>query len=382
MRKNLHWDIVCKVVDNYGDAGVAWRLARQLASEHAQRVTLWIDDPAPLARLAPGVDPDAAASEAEDVRVRRGPVPGAPWEPGDVVVDAFGGGLPAAWIDAMARKARPPAWILLEYLSAEAWVDGAHLRESPEPRTGLARWYWCPGFTASTGGLLREAGLLERRDAFRRDPRARAAMLSTLGVEPRPDARVALLFCYPATSLVDLFDAWSEHDEPLVALVPQGVAPDAIDRWCAGRVPHPGVPSSRGALTLASIPFVAQRDFDALLWACDLAIVRGEDSFVRAQWAALPFAWHAYPQEGGARAAKVEAFLGRYLEGAPEDVARAARGLFRALDRSDGPALAAAWTPFARALPALARHGEGWARRLAGVPDLASGLAQWVENQL
>ena len=38
------WDIFCSVVDNYGDIGVCWRLARQLSSELEQSVRLWVDD--------------------------------------------------------------------------------------------------------------------------------------------------------------------------------------------------------------------------------------------------------------------------------------------------------------------------------------------------
>jgi len=381
MKPARSFDIVCRVVDNYGDAGVAWRLARQLVHEQGRRATLWIDDPAPLARLVPGVDPGRESSTVEGVLVRRGPA-GASWTPGDVVIDAFGAGLPPAWIDAMARAARPPAWIVLEYLSAEAWVDGAHLRASPEPRTGLARHYWCPGFTPATGGLLRERDLFARRDAFARDGSARRATLASLGVRVRDGARTVLLFCYPSSALGRLFDAWADGDAPIVALVPEGVATGAIDRWCGGRVPRPGEPASRGALMLASIPFVPQRDFDALLWSCDCAIVRGEDSFVRAQWAALPFAWHAYPQEADAHLAKLDAFLDRWLDGVPADAAAAARAFAGALNRGDGPALAAAWGPFERSRGELAAHGRGWADRLARQPDLAAGLVHWVEKQL
>ena len=50
MRERRRWDIFGKIVDNFGDAGVGWRLARQLAGEHAQDVTLWQDDLSPLAR--------------------------------------------------------------------------------------------------------------------------------------------------------------------------------------------------------------------------------------------------------------------------------------------------------------------------------------------
>ena len=50
-RPSLSWDIFCTVVDNYGDIGVCWRLARQLAAEHGFAVRLWVDDLASFARL-------------------------------------------------------------------------------------------------------------------------------------------------------------------------------------------------------------------------------------------------------------------------------------------------------------------------------------------
>jgi len=369
------WEIVCRVVDNYGDAGVAWRLARQLANEHGARTTLWIDDPAPLARLVPGVDPTYGGS-VDGVEVRRGPQE-SPWVPPDVIVDAFNVGLPAAWIDTIAAAPRAPEWIVLEYLSAEAWVEDAHLRASPEPRTGIARRYWCPGFTPRTGGLMREPDLFARRDAF-----SRAASLAALGVDARLGARIVLVFCYPSPALVDLFDAWAEGDAPTIALVPEGVAADALDRYCGGAVPHPGAPFARGALSVVSIPFVPQRDFDALLWSCDAAIVRGEDSFVRAQWAALPFAWHAYAQDADAHLAKLDAFCDRYLDGAAHDHAGAVRLFNDALNRGRGGALAAAWPGFARAAAGLASHRIAWAERLGAQRDLASGLVRYVAGKL
>ena len=381
MPATRRWDVVCRVVDNYGDAGVAWRLARQLAGECGKAVTLWIDDPAPLARMVPGVDP-AGDTELDGVRVRRGPDPAAEWVAPDVVVEAFGTGLPARWIDAMAGAVRPPAWIVLEYLSAETWVDDAHLRSSPEPRTGLVRHYWCPGFTPSAGGLLREAGLLANRDAFLRDRSRRGTTLDALGVGAAAGTRVVLVFCYPSPALADLFDAWADDDTPTVALVPAGVAVDALDRYTGGRLPTPGHPFARGALNIASIPFVPQRGFDPLLWSCDRAIVRGEDSFVRAQWALVPFGWQAYAQDGAAHLTKVDAFLDRYLAGAPPDAAHAVRAFHGALNRADGPALVAAWPAFDRAATPLAPHRRAWSERLAARADLAGSLTEYVDNLL
>ena len=71
MATSLRWDIFCRVVDNFGDAGVCWRLARQLAHEHGLAVTLWIDDLASLARFVPGLVPQRADQVASRVRVRR-----------------------------------------------------------------------------------------------------------------------------------------------------------------------------------------------------------------------------------------------------------------------------------------------------------------------
>ena len=114
MPPSLRWDILCRVVDNFGDAGVSWRLARQLTREHGIAVTLWIDDLASLTRFVPDVREDADDQGACGIRVRAlsGVVPGAFTLP-DVVVEAFGCGLPDAYLDAMATQSRPPVWIVL-----------------------------------------------------------------------------------------------------------------------------------------------------------------------------------------------------------------------------------------------------------------------------
>jgi len=39
----MRWDIFCQIVDNYGDAGVCWRLARSLTSLHGQEVRIFCE---------------------------------------------------------------------------------------------------------------------------------------------------------------------------------------------------------------------------------------------------------------------------------------------------------------------------------------------------
>src|SRR5437773_9123303 len=222
------FDIFCRVVDNFGDAGVSWRLARQLVREHDIAVTLWIDALASLTRIAPGVDrlrddqvhagvrirvwtepfrhpePSEASPERPVKSVvtagyfqREGPAFGErEFDLPDVVVEAFGCGLPQAYLDAMVATSRPPVWINLEYLSAEPWVESAHGLPSPQPRLPLTRYFFFPGFTARTGGLLREAGLVEARERTQSDHRAREAVWASLGITAPSDRIAVSLFCY------------------------------------------------------------------------------------------------------------------------------------------------------------------------------------------
>lgn len=376
--------VVCRVVDNFGDAGVCFRLARQLAAEHGLATTLWIDDLERLASLAPEVDPLRSAQRVAGLSVRRltsdSPAPEAlP----DLVVEGFGCGLPPPWLDAMAAAAQPPVWINLEYLSAEAWVEGTHALPSRHPRLPLTRWFWFPGFGAATGGLLREHGLLSRRDSFRGDAHAQAALWTGLGLAaPTADEITVSLFCYPNPALPDLFAAWSSEKAPLRVVVPEGIARDALAMWAGDHPPTPGKPVARGALTVAVAPFVSQDDFDRRLWACDLLIVRGEDSFVRAQWAGRPLVWQAYPQAEHAHLAKVEAFLGRYLDGLAASAAAGLSPFWRAFNDADPSAATRAWPGLRAALPELGKHAIEWAERQALLPDLASRLIDFVRSRL
>jgi uncharacterized repeat protein (TIGR03837 family) len=372
------WDIFGKVVDNFGDAGVGWRLARELAAEHGLEVTLWQDDLATLARIAPDLDPMLDLQTAGGVTVRRWREPFPEVEPADVVVEAFGCGLPASYTASMRRAALPPAWFVLEYLSAEPWVGDAHGLASPHPQLGLRRRFWFPGFTAKTGGLIREHGLFAARDAFRRDEAAQRVLWSTIGV-PAPsknEIRVTL-FCYPNAVLPALLDAWADGDDTIVCIVPEGVATGALDAWSGGNVPHSGCPLRRGHLSLHSVPFVSQDDYDRLLWASSINFVRGEDSFVRAQWAASPFVWHIYPQAEGAHWPKLDAFIGRYTAGPDPHAAASLRRFWHAWNDADGAVpITVAWQELMAARSAVERHSQAWAARLAALPELGTGLVK------
>ena len=366
----MRWDIVCRIVDNYGDAGVCWRLARQLAAEHRLDVTLWLDRLATLAHLEPSLDPTRSVQASAGVTVRRlvdaAPAPALP----GVVVEGFGCGLPAPWLDAMANAAKPPLWINLEYLSAEPWVDSVHGLASAHPRLPLTRYFWFPGFTARTGGLIREARLFDHRDAAQSCGRGDA---SSLGI---------VLFCYANRALAALFDAWAEADEAITCTVPEGVATAALDAWLHGDVPRAGQSVARGRLRLDVVPFRTQDAFDRMLWNADANFVRGEDSFVRAQWAARPFVWQPYQQAENAHRLKLDAFLSRYAAALDAETRAALTAFWRAFDDEDEAGVVATWPAFRASLPVLATHGRRWADDAAALPELTSGLVEFAQTRL
>ena len=331
------WDLFCRVVDNYGDAGVCWRIARMLAAEHRLPVRLWIDRPQTLNALLPELDAAAEVQHIDGVTIcdwsRLVPQP----QSAAVVVEAFGCGLPESYVEAMAAMPRPPQWVVLEYLSAEDWVDGHHGLASPHPRLPLQRWFFFPGFGGGNGGLPREQDLLTRRDGF-----DAAVFWRALGfAPPEPGGVTASVFAYADAPWTRLIEACRSGPEPSLLVLPEG-ALAAAARSYAGAAQH--VKSLRlGALELRWLPFLPQRLYDELLWACDCNFVRGEDSFVRAQWAARPLVWQPYRQEDDAHACKRAAFAARYTAGMTPEVSAAWHGLQHHWNHADGVGLAAAW---------------------------------------
>ncbi len=378
----VYWDIFCNVIDNYGDIGVTWRLARQLVSEYRQRVRLWVDDLHTFGRVWPQVDPHAAVQTCAGVEIRMWRTPFMDVEPAQVVVEAFGCVLPNNYLAAMARRSPPPVWINLEYLSAEAWVADHHGLPSPHPRLPLVKHFFFPGYAAGTGGLAVERDLAARRDAFLRTKLER--FWANLGLAPaQPDEWRVSLFAYENAALPELMDAWAGGTERVVCLVPEGRIGLQLERWLGGAKLAVGDVRARGRLQVRSLPFTDQDSYDRLLWACDLNFVRGEDSCVRAQYAARPLVWQAYPQAEAAHRAKLEALLALYQASLDGRTREAVAGLWRAWNQvPDAPAVALAWDAWRTRRAAIAAHARNWPQQLAAAGRLGEKLVEFAGNRL
>ena len=358
---SLSCDLFCRVVDNFGDAAVCWRLAKQLVGEHGWQVRLWIDDIVPLSMLRPGFDPRQPSQTIDGVEVLRWPTPFPDVPPRQVAIEAFACELPERFVNAMAAQPKQPVWLNLEYLSAEPWVVGCHGLPSPHPRLPLIKHFFFPGFVAGTGGLIRERDLV-------------APVL-----QPDDTALRISLFCYENTALPRLLDVWRDGERPIVCRVADGAPRRQTEEWL-GQTLAIGRAVSRGKLQLEALPFLPQTDYDVLLRDCQVNFVRGEDSFVRAQWAERPFVWQAYPQEANAHIGKLTAFLNLYTahlsSAAGEAVAAFGLAWNGQGDAGD------TWHAFAAHLNDLQGHGSWWAKEIGHQGNLAENLVSFCRDRI
>jgi uncharacterized repeat protein (TIGR03837 family) len=388
----MRWDIFCQIVDNYGDAGVCWRLARALsrlssssintvnsAEYDDSRIRLFCDDLNVLNVIAHG---DA---------VRHGATLGIevlPWSAaespavlasvGGVVIEAFACHLPTPYIEAMVQKvsektlSKQSIWINLEYLTAEAWADDMHLMPSPQ-NNGLNKYFYFPGFTPKTGGVLLgdwnevSSSRIGSDEITSSEIKSAPPSLSLVLESCRPGSKKISVFNYKHAPL----DVWL-HSVNQAALA-QGEIVDVF--LCADQ--NVSVATKKefalvnSTVKLIQLPFIPQEDYDYLLSACDINLVRGEDSFVRAQWAGKPFIWDIYPQSDLAHEVKLSAFLNRFFEDSSDELRSMGVAAMKWGSASD-------WWP---QLNAWTKHSRAWRQKLMGLGHLEGKILDFVKSQ-
>ncbi len=385
----LLWDVFCRVIDNFGDIGVSWRLATQLAMR-GHHVRLWLDDASALQWMAPGalqgkvpgVQVLAWAQSTQAEFVQNLP-------PANVWIETFGCETATTFIANYTEGTGANGlkhlkkWVNLEYLTAEAYAGRNHRLPSPVlsgPAAGSTKHFFYPGFTPDTGGLLRETDLPARQAAF-----DRAAWLAGQGI-PWQGEQLISLFCYEPAALSDLLHQLAGRDQPTQLLVTHGRAAQAVQNIIQNGLQP--LRNGRDKLSISYLPALTQTDYDHLLWACDLNFVRGEDSLVRAIWAGKPFVWQIYPQTDDAHHAKLDAFL-TLLEASPSlrqfhhtwngltagPLPDAALALQPAPDVDPGPIRALSTPGTWQAIASAARS------RLMAQDDLTTQLIAFVEQK-
>lgn len=371
MKKTICW-LFCTVIDNFGDIGVSWRLACELRARLGVEVWLWLDDLSALRQLvpdAPAALPDcchgihlAAWREGTDADLSAAPPP-------DIVIETFACTLPPNVLQ-IVRRCRP-LWLNWEYLSAEEWAVRSHAMPSLQA-DGSAKYFWQMGFTEAGGGLLREADYAEKKRLF--DARKQSESPTTLHF---------YAFGYAADIWADWCAVWQQSGRAITLHLAGSPIQNSLNAF---RQPeNPAQPHS-GSLKTVNAPFVPQARFDEQLWAADLLMIRGEDSFIRAQYAAKPFFWHIYPQAELAHLDKLDAFWQLYWQTVPASgsLKTAHTALSYELNgaqRLSDSERAAHWRTLLDNLSEWQHAADCWQQYLFGQSDAVSRLACFIAKQ-
>lgn len=374
----MGWDLFCRVIDNYGDIGFCWRLSRQLTTEYGLAVRLWVDDLTSLQRICPSVDPHQTSQQRCGVQINHWIDPFPDVVAADVVIEAYGCELPEKYIQAMLSshsRSRQPVWINLEYLSAESWVEEYHRLCSPHPRLPLTKYFFFQDLQRIPVDYCEKKNLLAQRDNTQQN----GANWWSQNDLPIPDETetVISLFCYDTAPISNLLEAWTHSQTPIRCIIPEGQALTLLRNGLNRSALKAGDVIRQGKLTVQIIPFLPQEQYDQLLWMCDCNFVRGEDSFVRAQWAARPLVWQIYPQADNAHYAKLEAFLNRYSQTLVEEASHAFRAFHH--DWNKGERLD--WNHFWKYHTVFRQHARIWSNQLAAISDLTFNLIEFCKRQ-
>lgn len=375
-----HWDIFCTVIDNYGDIGVTWRLARQLHQEYQISVNLWVDDLASFSHILPELDPQLERQQHKGINILHWQQPlTQTWSPGTVLIEAFACQLPVEVLEHLAKTKPNICWLNLEYLTAEDWVEGCHALASNQ--LGLKKYFFFPGFTNKTGGLICEKSLISERRHFQKTS-LRADYFRQLNIPFDNQSFYICLFSYETQAMGKLIETWQSTEQSIHILLPKGRVLTSVAQAL-------GVDETtillQKQITIDNLHFhildmTDQQGFDRLLWSCDFNIVRGEDSFLRAQWAARPFIWHIYPQEEQAHLLKLKAFMDKYCQTLNPNISKAWQQLNMIFNQAEGDDLKTHWQQITDQYSTLVDHAENWAIDAIKDGDLASRLVNFVKN--
>ena len=291
-------DIFCHCVDNFGDAGVAYRFAKEFKAAHPVcRVRLFVDDMGTLREIAGGVDVSLAVQEYKSVTCVKtlsldSALAGA-LGVADVMVETFACHIPEPLMELAYDNSK--LIVNLEYLSAEEWVEDYHLKESLLGRGTVRKFYFMPGFRETTGGLIINSRL--------------EGWLDNLISTPDDGQLIGTVFTYERgfdTLISDLVDFGRDTTLLVFGDKSRRGMSATLERAGCGGAYQRGVCKN---IRLIYMPFIDQHDYDTLLCCTDFNIVRGEDSLARALLSGKPFIWNAYIQDEKYQLVKVNALL-------------------------------------------------------------------------
>jgi uncharacterized repeat protein (TIGR03837 family) len=318
-RTNNNIDIFCHVIDNFGDAGVVLRLAKEYQYKFPEaEIRIFTDDLSAFQVISPVVQTDELFQAIKNISyihysllskeyIEKLVIP-------ELVIEAFACDIPEIYLQKAANYGR--LLINLDYLMAEDWIEGFHGKESMLGYSRLRKYFFMPGFTINTGGLLPESHLDCIRPLLKeqREMLLNQFLTKYINSTYTNDSLVGTIFSYEH-NYSNLFEALLKLEKTVLLFI---LGNKSQLSWkylfdnTKVELSENNVYNIQN-LTIIFADFLPQNEYDLLLNLTDFNIVRGEDSFARAVLSGKPFLWHCYLQTEKYHLVKVEAFLNKYL---------------------------------------------------------------------
>ena len=281
-------DIFCQVIDNYGDVGVAYRLAREFKRVYPNKKLRFIINQMEELNLIKKSEEIEIITYQDISKIENS---------ADLIIESFGCEIPKEYMDRALKNSK--LIINLEYFSAEDWVDDFHLQESFLGEN-LKKYFFIPGLSKKSGGILLDNEFLERKKKVTKN---KGYYLKKIGINEKYDL-IGSVFSYEK-NFDFLIEELKKLDKKILLLI-------LSEKTQKNFIKYFDNVNNYDKIKFMKLPFFTYDKYEELLALCDFNLVRGEDSFVRALLLGKPFLWHIYPQEGNTHIKKLESFLEKY----------------------------------------------------------------------
>lgn len=308
-------DIFCEIIDNFGDIGVVYRLAKELKNLYGDRVEIRVflnrvDEFISInkkAKLVEYQEIDGIVYITNEYLAKNI----CTFSPANVIIEAFGCNILEEYLE--RAKEESSLLINLEYLSGEDWIEDIHLMESPLGAPKLKKYFFMPGFTEKTGGVIVDSLFLDRKKSVLKN---KDMYLNKYIPEiEKEDYFIGTIFSYEKNFL-PLLDVLIENKRKNCLLIlgeKSQTSIKSIIQDLDGVTSKDDIYQYRNIM-FKFMPFLEQEEYEELINLVDYNFVRGEDSFVRALLTGKPFIWHIYLQDEMAHMDKIEGFVGKYRD--------------------------------------------------------------------
>ncbi len=404
----MYITVLCKVVDNFGDIGVAWRLCRRLAKIQSKyKICLVVDDWEAFSKIEDGLPRRLTTqSEATKQSISIEGIEIFPWNnnelchevfsqnDGDrlsVILELFQCGRPE-WMETILFKEklqRTVQIIMIDYLTAEKYAEDFHCLQSLTRSAKVQKVNFMPGFTEKTGGLVIDDAWQELSVWKKEGP------VLVFTYERDWTSLVEALLSAVSLPVVECPKDVSKPPYPPRLLLAQGRGKESFMQALNKVV------STSSTTIVEELPYLNQTEWDKLMKNCSALVIRGEESMSRACLSGIPFIWQAYPQSEEYQLVKVRALLERMKPHFGEEDFEIVEKAWIAINSPDEwiatpsslqseqrinlPSSLRAkrsnpYTEFFSAIPRLVPGFQDFARSLRKNGDLAYNLMTYIEK--